>query len=83
MIGETEVKTQAGSFTAVKVQWKMDFNGDGEFDNNVQFFDYIANEGLVMRSFLIQNLPVLDDDGTNIGSYDYHDMSVLTSYKLK
>ena len=52
-------------------------------DNNIEFFDYIANEGLVKRSFLIRNLPVVDDDGGNIGSYDYHDESILSSLSLK
>ena len=79
VLGETDVKTFAGTFTAVPVQWLVDFDGDGDFDNNIEYIDYIANEGLVKRSFLINNLPIVDDDGTIIGLYDYLDVSVLTS----
>ncbi|MBN1481388.1 hypothetical protein EH223_03350 [candidate division KSB1 bacterium] len=82
VLGEIAVQTAAGTFTAVQVQWIMDFDGDGAFDNNILFIDYIANEGLIKRSFLIQGLPVVDDDGTYIGRYNYHDLSTLTSYKL-
>jgi hypothetical protein len=83
VIGTADITTRAGTFKTVKIQWIVDFDGDGQFDNSVEFFDYIADEGLVKRSFLIKNLPVLDDDGGNIGSYDYLDESLLSSVTLK
>ncbi len=83
VIGKTDVTTDAGTFKAVIVQWFVDFDADGEFDSNLEYFDYIANEGLVKRSFLIRNLPVVDDDGGNIGSYDYRDESLLSSFIVK
>lgn len=82
VLGEIDVQTAAGTFTAVQVHWIVDFDGDGSFDNNILFFDYIANAGLIKRSFLIQGLPVVDNNGTYIGRYNYHDLSTLTSYKL-
>ncbi len=82
VIGEANVQTDTGTFKTVKVQWIVDFNGDGEFDDTIEYFDYIANEGLVKRSFLIKKLPVVDDEGGNIGSYSYHEESILSSYKL-
>jgi hypothetical protein len=83
VIGETTVQTNTGSFKAVQVQWIVDFDGDDEFDDIIEYYDYIANEGLVKRSFLIKKLPVVDDDGGNIGSYDYLDESLLSSVTLK
>ncbi|MBN1559087.1 hypothetical protein JW998_02475 [candidate division KSB1 bacterium] len=83
VIGEEDVKTKAVTFKTVKIQWIVDFDGDGEFDSNVEYFDYIANEGLVKRSFVIRNLPLLDDEGGNIGSYDYQDQSLLVSFVVK
>lgn len=82
VIGDVDVTTDAGEFKTVKIQWIVDFDGDGEFDDNIEYFDYIANEGLVKRSFLIKNLPLVDDDGGNIGYYSYLDESILSSYKL-
>ena len=83
VIAETAVETPAGKFNVVQVQWIMDFDGDGAFDDNIEFFDYISNAGLVKRSFLIKNLPLLDDSGANIGSYNYLDESILTSFKQR
>ncbi|MBN1464975.1 hypothetical protein JXA02_04390 [candidate division KSB1 bacterium] len=80
VLGDTEVNTPIGTFKAVKVQWIVDFDGDGEFDDNLDYIDFIADQGLVKRSFLIRNLPLLDDDGGNIGYYDYHDQSFLVSF---
>ena len=81
--GQVDISTAAGSFKAAQVQWIIDFDGDGDFDENVEYFDYIANEGLVKRSFLIKGLPVVDDDGAYIGRYDYRDESELRSLRLK
>jgi hypothetical protein len=83
VIGEEDVDTHIGTFKTVKIQWIADFDGDGEFDDNVEYYDFIANEGLVKRSFLIRNLPLVDDEGGNIGNYDYQDQSLLVSYTAK
>ena len=82
VLNETDVRTSAGTFHAVQVRWILDFDGDGEFDDNVEYIDYIANEGLVKRSFLIKDLPIVDDEGTRIGKYDYQDVCLLTSVKM-
>lgn len=81
--GETEAKTLAGTFQTVKLQWRMDFSGDGEIDNNVEFFDYYAEQGLVKRSMVIRNLPLVDNQGYNIGSYTFSDVSELIAYTVK
>ena len=79
VIGETQVSTPAGTFDVVQVQWHLDFDGDGDFDDFVEFYDYIAAEGLVKRSFLVKNLPLVDDSGTFIGTYNYLDNSELVT----
>ncbi len=79
VVGETEVSTPAGTFDVVQIQWRLDFDGDGSFDDNVEYFDYIAEQGLVKRSFVVRNLPLVDDKGNFIGSYDFIDTSVLTT----
>ncbi len=77
VVGETQVSTPAGTFDVVQIQWLLDFDGDGSFDDNVEYFDYIAEQGLVKRSFLVKNLPLVDDSGTYIGSYNFYDKSEL------
>jgi len=72
------IDTPAGTFDTVVIQWLMDFDGDGEFDDNVEFYDYIASIGLVKRTFRINHLPLLDDSGYTIGFYTYTDESILT-----
>jgi len=79
VIAEMTIETPAGSFHVIQLQWLLDFDGDGLFDDNVEFYDYIATSGLVKRSFLIKNLPLVDDSGHNIGSYNYLDETNLIS----
>ena len=81
IIAELKVETPAGNFEVVQIQWLLDFDNDGEFDDNIEFFDYISNIGLVKRSFLIRGLPLIDDNGYNIGSYNYLDESVLSAHR--
>lgn len=80
VIAETRIDTPAGAFQVIQLQWILDFDGDGQFDDNIEFYDYISNSGLVKRSFLIKGLPLVDDSGHYIGSYNYLDESSLVSF---
>ena len=74
----------AGTFSCFKVQWLIDLNGNGAFDDNVELHDFIADQGLIRRSILMRDLVITSEDSPDsFGLYDFREDLRLTSVTLK
>ncbi|RKY84323.1 hypothetical protein DRQ09_08785 [candidate division KSB1 bacterium] len=83
VIGEEVVKTPAGEFNCFIIKWLIDMDDNGEFDSNIEFFDYISEKGLIIRSIIIRGMILKDEKRKKLGSFDSKDEYVLTEYHLK
>ena len=52
------VKVQAGEFQCYKIQSFFDFDNDGEWDQNTEFFEYLAKQGIIRQYQLSQNFGI-------------------------
>ncbi len=77
------IEVPAGEFGCFVVQWQVDLNGDGSFNDNVMFTDYIAEQGLIKRAVLFPNVLVLDEFGNEVGFIDITDDFDLIAYELE
>jgi hypothetical protein len=79
-----KVKVPAGEFESYKIQWLHDIDQDGEWDPDVQFFDYVSPQGLIKRDILLKDLVWVGPDGPEpIGKFDTRDVSQLTRVNLE
>ncbi len=77
--GKEKVRVPAGEFECYKIQWLHDIDGDGEWDPEIQFFDYVSPQGLIKRDVLFKDLIWLGPDSPEpIGKFDSRDLSQLT-----
>ena len=83
VISKETVEVPAGKFDCYKIQYLYDSNGNGEWGNNITFYDYVNQNGLIKRSVLIKDVELLNEEGQLIGLIDFEDESLLTAYSLK
>ena len=83
VVGRTEVEVPAGRFDCYVVQWT--YPGSPSLDEQVEFYDYIAAEGLVKRSIITKNVPVTtySDPYGQMGIVDLRDEFELVSYQVQ
>ena len=75
------ISVPAGDFGCFVVRWLEDTDNDGSFNDNLVFFDYIAEEGLIKRSILIANVLVIDEQGNELGFIDITDVYELVAWE--
>ena len=56
IIGVKNIVVPAGKFKCFKIQWLLDINKDEKWDNNILFYDYICDKGLIRRTICFKNL---------------------------
>ncbi len=71
----------AGDFGCFVVRWLEDTDNDGSFNDNLVFYDYIAEEGLIRRSILMANVLVIDEHGNELGFIDITDEYELVAWE--
>jgi hypothetical protein len=67
----------AGNFDCVKMQWLYDLNQDGEWDDDIIFFDYLCGQGIIKRSILVKDLMIVNENFELVGLADSRAESVL------
>jgi len=77
------IEVPTGEFYCYVVQWLIDMDANGIWDDNIIFYDYIAKEGLIKRTIVLKDLLLMDINGDVIGSYDTKDEYVLTDLSIK
>ncbi|MFQ6618789.1 MAG: hypothetical protein ACE5QV_08895, partial [Fidelibacterota bacterium] len=70
-------------FYCFKIQRLFDFDNDGEWDNDIELFDYISDKGLIKRYFFLKDLIVTNERGDPIGKMDGKIVSQLIDFHLE
>lgn len=83
VVSEETIAVPAGEFTCYKIQWLIDWSDKGEWDENIQFYDFVSTIGLVMRSSRFVDMVMRDAQGDSLGVYDGLDESVLTATNVQ
>lgn len=81
IVGTARVAAPAGTFECYVIQWLVDFHEDGQWDDDLVMFDYVASEGLVRRSFYTWGW-MTDEHGDTLGFLQSREESELTSLRL-
>lgn len=77
------VKVPAGSFTCLKIQWLFDINQDSTWDDDIIFYDYVSEKGLIKRSILYKDIIATGEQQPEpLGLIDAKDESILTKLTL-
>ena len=77
------VKVPAGSFNCFKIQWLFDINQDSVWDDNIVFYDYVSEKGLIKRSILVKDIIFSGElNPEPLGLIDAKDESILTKLTL-
>ena len=75
--GRETITCPAGVYECYKVQWLYDYDGDGEWNSDLQAFDYISESGLIKRSFTFVDMDWTDASGESLGTCDSIDKYLL------
>jgi hypothetical protein len=76
------VEVPAGEFRCRVIQTLDDWGYDGQWDDNSYLYDYVSDEGLVARSLLYVGLPITDEHGDTLGTYDTRTEFRLVEFDL-
>lgn len=77
-----EVDVPAGRFTCYVVEWFIDLDDDGTWDD-IEFIDYISAQGLVRRWVLFPDMTTIGPEGDTLGLSHATDDSQLTDLSLE
>jgi hypothetical protein len=80
--GYSLVTVPGGTFGCFEVRWLHDMDNNGTYDDNIEFDDYFAEEGLVKRTIFLDDVAVYDPLGNLIGVVDATETYELVAYKL-
>ncbi len=84
VLGKEIIEVPAGQFDCYKVQWLVDLSDTGEWNEELIFYDYFSDDGLIKREFYFKDNPWIQTHSPDpIGYFDGHDISVLTGLELK
>ncbi len=78
------LRVPAGTFMCYKIQWLIDLNDDGNWDDNIVFYDYICPKGLAKRDIFFGDIAITHKGSTDpIGYYVSREVYELTDYHLR
>ncbi len=84
VVGYAPVTVPAGTFMSFQIQWLIDLNDDGQWDDNIIFYDYISAKGLIKRDITLKNVAFYTEGNPDpVGFYDSREISVLTDAHLR
>jgi hypothetical protein len=56
VLRKEQVQVPAGQFICYKLQWLFDMNADGEWEDDIEFFDFVCPQGLIRREILFKDV---------------------------
>jgi len=83
VLSTENVTVPAGQFECMKIQWRWDIDGDDQWDDDIDGYDYICDSGYVKRNFIFYDILVTNEYGDTLGTIDSHDLFELTDYQLQ
>jgi len=79
-----EIEVTAGKFNCWKIQWFVNpFGSVPNWDENIIWFDYISEEGLVKRILEFNGMECYDEDGIFLGYMDCIEETTLINYTIE
>lgn len=82
IIGNQVVDVPAGKFSCLKIQWLYDMDNNSKWDENIIFFDYICDKGLVKRDMYFKDIVSTNEMGDELGTFDSTYESVLLKVQI-
>lgn len=64
-----------------KVQWLLDIDDDGQWDE-IEFYDHVSERGLLYRILYYKDMTLFSDTGEPIGLFDAKDEFIINSIHL-
>lgn len=58
VISKETVKTKVGSYECYKIQWKYDFDSDGNTDDDFIYYEYVSSKGMLKTEITIKDLSI-------------------------
>ncbi|MCP4584151.1 MAG: hypothetical protein GY839_21270 [candidate division Zixibacteria bacterium] len=83
VVGSEVITVPAGEFVCVIIQWLYDFDRDECWDDDIEFYDYLCEVGLIKRTILFKDNTWPSEYGENLGLVDSITEIVLTDYHLE
>lgn len=81
--GWEEIEVEAGEFMAWKINWYNNpFNEGIDWDETIETVEYVADEGLIKRTWCITGIEVYNTQGELIGTQTFRDELNLISYSI-
>jgi hypothetical protein len=65
------------------MQWFWDIDDDGQWDTDIEGYDYVFGAGGVKRIFKLMGINLVDGGGQPVGSVDIDEVYELTDFELK
>ncbi len=82
VISKEEIEVPAGRFLCYKIQWLYNMDHDSEWDEDIIFYDWICEKGLIRRSILFKDVVAQNIQMEQIVLFDALSESVLTKTNL-
>lgn len=83
VVGTERITVPAGKFNCFKIRWYWDTDHDGQWDTDIERYDYISEIGTVRRQFMFYNIVMRDYELKVIGYYNVISDYSLTDYALR
>jgi hypothetical protein len=77
------VSAAGEKFDCYQIKWIYDIDDNGKWDDDLFIYDYVAEQGLIQRDIFVRGSIIVNMDGTEQGSFDYHDKMILQSYSIQ
>jgi hypothetical protein len=79
VVGQSLVRVPGGVYCCYVVQWLIDiFDEDGEWDDDIELFDYVWRGELIKRSYTLRDVVLLGDDAQPADTLDVWEEISLT-----
>lgn len=67
------LQTPVGQQPAYRIRWFWDTDDNGQWDNDIEGYDYVSNLGVLSGTFECRNLIAIDANNQRIGYFDVRD----------
>lgn len=77
-----EISVPAGKFDCFKIKWFWDIDDDGQWDTDINGYDYLTPNGYLKREFNFEGVIRTSETGDTLGTYDSKDIYELIHYQI-
>lgn len=71
----------AGEYLCARVDWHIDLDDDGTWDDNIVFSEHVSTIGVVRQDLRMTGVELLDAKGNWLGTADSHEFFALTRFR--